>query len=50
MGVMLVCPREFDVALCGITEENAALGFSLLGFHWLRTLNIGLLNNESVGK
>ena len=35
-GVMLVCPHEFDVALCFITVENAALSFSLVGHPWGR--------------
>ena len=31
MKIMLLCPHEFDVALCGITLMNAALSFSLVG-------------------
>ena len=30
MGTMIMCPREFDVALCSIIVNNAALSFSLL--------------------
>ena len=34
MGVMLMCPHEFDVAPCGITVKNAALSLSLVGHPW----------------
>ena len=28
---MLICPHEFDVALCGIIVKNVALSLSLVG-------------------
>ena len=31
MKVMLMCPHEFGVALCGITLKDAALSLSLVG-------------------
>ena len=31
MGVMLMFPHEFDVALCDVTVKNAAPIFSLVG-------------------
>ena len=30
MGVMLVCPHEFYLALCGITGKNVAPSLSLV--------------------
>ena len=27
MGVIIMCPHEFDVALCGITVKNVTLRF-----------------------
>ena len=30
MKLMLICPHEFDEALCGITLKNAALCLSLV--------------------
>ena len=30
IGVMLMCPYEFDVALCSITVKNVALSFLLV--------------------
>ena len=30
MEVILLCPHEFDVALCGITVRNAARSLSLV--------------------
>ena len=31
MRVMLMCPHEFDVALCDVTVKNEALSFSWIG-------------------
>ena len=31
MGVMLMSPHEFDVALCDVTVKNVAFSFSLAG-------------------
>ena len=31
MGMMLMCPHEFDVTLCDVTVKNLALSFSLVG-------------------
>jgi len=31
MGVMIMCPREFYVAVCSIKVEKAALSLSLVG-------------------
>ena len=31
MKMMLMCPHEFNVALCDVTVNNAALSLSLVG-------------------
>ena len=31
MGEILMCPHDFDVALCYIVVKNVALSFSLIG-------------------
>ena len=40
MGVMIMCPHEFDRALCSIRIKNAALSFSLVGHPWPTTLTV----------
>ena len=37
--MILLCPHELDVALRGITVQNAALSFSLVGHPWHRPSN-----------
>lgn len=37
MGVMLVCPHDFDVALSNVIVKNIALSFSLVGQPWTKT-------------
>ena len=32
MKIMLMCPHEFDVALCDVTVNYAALRLSLIGY------------------
>ena len=36
MGVILLCPHEFDVAVCDVTANNVALSFSLVGYPWTK--------------
>ena len=36
--VMIMCPHEFDVALCSITVKNAALSFPLIGHLYCRIM------------
>ena len=47
MGVMIICPHEFDVALCNVKVMNVALSLSLVGHPWCRTaIDIGLFLGE----
>ena len=38
-----MCPHEFDVDICSITEKNAALSFSLVGQPCPRDYNVNFI-------
>ena len=40
MGVMIICPHEFDMALCNITVKSAALSLLLVGHPCYSVFNI----------